>query len=789
MMKKLSLTMVLLALLLSFGALFKLGDPSVEAAGAQQSNVPVSITVKTYFDAFNIITTTLGDRWFDEANDKLYTLVANAWNSGSVIPVSQPGSPSTGNQWFNEETNKLYTYGESSWDGGVTLAVSQPSFLYGQTLAVDTNLADSSGYTFGFWVINGVVYQNLPVDHSFTLTSANEFQAVYHDNDTYYVAFMDTNGKILKVDYVDQSGTDDAVPPSTAALSKPGFTVSGWNGTYSDVSGNAIVKVAYTLSNATMYTLNAVNGTGDGAYAFDSYVTVTPDAAPSGQVFHHWDVDGVIVSYQATYDFTLLKNTTITAHYAVSAATDAPFVSLSHVPGIRSGYKSYVGQFYLPSGYTLVEYGTLYTDDALATIDFNTSGVTRQPSTKYVASTGEYLVSYNEANVTSVVAYLVCKNASNELATVYSEVIAHEVINAGFETATLSGWNSYMIWKNEAGISAFVPDRVVNGTYFDGNYSYNRDGSWNFGIVGGSVTWGQAEERMGHMRSSNFVLTGSGWISFKLGGGKTTSLAYVSVRKTSDNTEVARFGNRHWNNTTLAGQGNAEAYMFQYYYDLSDYIGTSLYFTLTDSSSYNWTILSADAFNTYYPTALTPSADQTAVDIIPVIYGAGSATSTFQTFYTGIDNWQDPQGILQWDGIRGRTNKSCGDGCLGVVRSPAFKTSETNKYLKWDWQGDIRKDKQIFLSVKEVGTNIEVMRLVKRANLNIDGDQGATNAHWADLSSLDTSKEYYIELVDNYTGGWGLISIYNLRLSTTQGTAGDDAFIITGIVTNYTYVK
>ncbi|MCK7484315.1 MAG: hypothetical protein MZU97_01230 [Bacillus subtilis] len=121
---------------------------------------------------------------------------------------------------------------------------------------------------------------------------------------------------------------------------------------------------------------------------------------------------------------------------------------------------------------------------------------------------------------------------------------------------------------------AWQDARVVDGTYFSG-YPYHRDGSYNLGIVWNDAPWDQSSERMGHLISAPFVLGGSGWVSFKLGGGRNGSFAYVSVRRTSDHVEVARFGNRHFNDTAVATNQfgnpitNAEAFLFQYYFDLS----------------------------------------------------------------------------------------------------------------------------------------------------------------------------------------------------------------------------
>ena len=347
-------------------------------------------------------------------------------------------------------------------------------------------------------------------------------------------------------------------------------------------------------------------------------------------------------------------------------------------------------------------------------------------------------------------------------------------------------------------------DRVVNGTYFGGNYPYDRDGSYNIGVEGGSLSWDQSSERMGHLRSSDFILGGSGWISFKLGGGKTSSFAYVSVRKTTDNTEIARFGNRHFDDKTVATAqygstiDNAEAFLFQYYFNLSSVgtLGESYYFVLTEASSYDWAILSADSFVSYYKTEPSASSDELATNILPSISGAGSATVSITNgnFDNGLTGWDNVDGIWRDDSGVARSNVN-GDGDLGVLRSTAFKIDATYQYLRFDWAGGQMYDKQIFLSIKEVGTNIEVMRVVRRDNLSSKESNDFDN-HMVDLTGLDTSKEYYLEFADNRSGGWGVNFIDNIRLidstewhSVIDSYSGDEAVYITPLEVKFVYVK
>jgi hypothetical protein len=739
--RKLLLSIAILTFIVALLGLFKLGVPKVEASGSQQGAAAVTITLKSYFASDNIVT--------------------------------HPVANST----------------------------------YGNTLSFATDIGNPSGFTFGFWVVNGVVRTDLPKNHVFTLVYDNDFQAVFYPDNLLYVAFMDSNGKILKVEYVTQGG--NAVPPGQelenpiTLPTKPGFTLnaveSRWNGSYTNVQNHKILTAQYTMSNATKYSLTVDNGTGDDVYDFNQVVTVSADGAPSGQKFHHWEVDDLTVSYQSTYSFTILKNTTIKAYYLDSSieTQDLPRITVSNNAGIREGSKSYVGQYYLPAGYTFVEAGLLTHVTNTAMIDIATSGVARRKATRFTAVTNEFLMSIPNASVACVRGYLIAKNPSNQLVTVYSEN-AYNVLNGGFEHGanSLYGWQTYRLWKNESGMAAFSTDLVHNGTYFGSN-PYGRDGNYQMGITGGSVGWSQSEERMGYLRSSDFVLGGAGWVSFKIGGGRSNAFAFVSVKKASDNTEIARFGNPNYNNTTIATAQyglsitNAEAFLFQYYFNLGSVgtLGETYYFLFCDTAGFNWSILSVDSLVTYYPLAPTPGSNQSATNILPNIPAQGGTAYTVSNNLTeNISNWEDPNNIFQWNNAEGRTNKTCGDGCLGVVRSSRFTFDSTYKYFKWEWAGRLREDKQIFVSIREFGTNTEVLRLV-RHNDHHEYQDGTRRHYWYDVSSyLVHGKQYYVEFSDNTTAGWGLQIMKNVRFSNTTST-DYQANRVSDIPSNFVYVK
>lgn len=371
----------------------------------------------------------------------------------------------------------------------------------------------------------------------------------------------------------------------------------------------------------------------------------------------------------------------------------------------------------------------------------------------------------------------------------------YQITNGGFETGNLEGWTAYRIWKDEPGLAAFDASLVTNGTYFGSN-PYNRDGSYNLGITSGSITWDGSTERMGYLKSSNFLLGGSGWISFKIGGGRYPEFAYVSVHKSSNDEEVARFGNRWYNNTTRAAAvygssiSNAEAFLFPYYFDLSAVVDldTSLYIKLCDTSAYDWSILSADSFVTYYPVESepTPDADSLATNILPTIQGVDTASNAIVNgnFDTNSDGWTISGTGWGRTSSSMRSNVNNGDAGMGILRSSAFTVS-TNKYIRFDWAGGLKNDKRIFVSIKELTTNTEVLRFVRRDDLSSKQSDSFDN-HMLNLSSLDVNKKYYIEFADNISGGWGVSYVDSIRIVAKSEwdsvTSGDRAVLVSGSV-------
>jgi len=276
------------------------------------------------------------------------------------------------------------------------------SKTYGSTVTVDAGSLASTGYTFVTYIVNGKVESTLPANNSFTVTSDLDVNAFYKPNGSVMVAFMDSNQDMLSVQYI--SSGADATAPSTTGLTKPGLVVSSttpWSGDYTGVTEDTVLWVVYENAGTETYSLTVNNGTADDtSYAYNEVATVT--ASGTG-TFQYWYMDGNIVSLQQTYSFTVLDNKEITAVYTgeeTGPTSEALFLALSDPYAIKTSYSTYVGQFYLPTGHEMVEFG-LIASDTPGDITLATSGVEKIRSDKFNPSTGEFVRSLLDSTYSS----------------------------------------------------------------------------------------------------------------------------------------------------------------------------------------------------------------------------------------------------------------------------------------------------------------------------------------------------------------------------------------------------
>lgn len=316
---------------------------------------------------------------------------------------------------------------QSMFDAGnIGEPISLGTQSYKTTIQLETHVNDAvspeGDYVFAFWVVNDVVRTDLPVDYTFTVIGDLDVIAVFSKVGEHAVLFMDSNAKLIDSQYVLNGA--NANDSALSLPDKPGYQVSSttkWSESTENITDDVALILRYDKVTDDTFTLTVTDGSGSGTYNYNAVVTV--NANENETPFSHWeDADGIILSTNSEYKFTMLENKEITAVYSASPEADSARVILSEDLVIREGYNSYLSQFYIPDGYTLVDFGmlTLHEDKYIA--DFDTEGVVINQGFKYYNFTNEFIMSFAVGSHYSIRAYLIIEDNLGNLTKYYSEM-------------------------------------------------------------------------------------------------------------------------------------------------------------------------------------------------------------------------------------------------------------------------------------------------------------------------------------------------------------------------------
>ena len=287
-----------------------------------------------------------------------------------------------------------------------------------------------SGHEFAFWIVNGVVRQDLPINHNFPITNKLNLQPVFNRTDRVAVVFIDSNGVYLGVKYASKNANmnDEGIPVPI----RPGYRVAQtkWASAFGDtslneISNNSVFVIQYE-SDGTIpgNSLQVTGGSGSGNYNFNSRVTVVAGDAGLNEVFSHWSENGVIVSYSPTYTFTLLKPRDLVAEFRETAVSQVPLVSMSGKLTIRSGHESYLAQYLVPEEFEVIEYGFLVSKSS-EQLTIGSAGVLIAQSNS-ISPIFEFVTSFTLNTFRSFRAYIVVIQGDGAPQYIYSEVFQRD---------------------------------------------------------------------------------------------------------------------------------------------------------------------------------------------------------------------------------------------------------------------------------------------------------------------------------------------------------------------------
>ncbi|MDD3712720.1 MAG: starch-binding protein [Candidatus Izemoplasmatales bacterium] len=338
-----------------------------------------------------------------------------------------------------------YTYTINK-DGVSETPTTITNINYGTSVSFDFGTAPE-GYTFIGHINHDKLISTGSNIVSINVTDNTAVEYLFKTTGSTAVIFKDTNLDFVDILLANGSGIITGYP-NISSYSKPGLTTTNWTdgtNTYTQtalatqVFSSGTTTILYPLyTTAESLSISVPNGTmtnlsiEEGVY-FNDLIQVVANAPGIGYYFDHWEKDGRIVSYDATYTFTVADNHKLAAVYDQIEASShtGSFVSVSTpYDNLRTGYYTLVGQFDLAIEDSIVEYGFIQSND-VSNPNLGTNTLTTDTdilySSKYNTETNEFVMSFNKSTAPLKTYYRSFITVINGTAvsTIYSEVVTN----------------------------------------------------------------------------------------------------------------------------------------------------------------------------------------------------------------------------------------------------------------------------------------------------------------------------------------------------------------------------
>lgn len=386
-------------------------DVVLTGEGNYKDGSSVTITAKVNPDKNYVF-----EKWVDEAGKLLssnpeYTLIINRNTTCKAVFIPQ---------YTVSVVSNDASLGSTSAQGGL--------YKYGEMLSLTATPYKNN--EFVCWEDNGRVVST-SCSYSFRVAGTHNIKAIFAESrKKYRVTFKDAGGRILKIEQV-KKGSAATAPDEPA---KAGYVFAGWNKPFKNITGDTVITATYKQDTIT-YSVNITNATFEGLegkstenFNYDSQVKLIPSTAPEGQKFSHWTKDGKIASYNKNYSFYVTGNTTAAAIFVPldSIVKKTPVITIDSNPIAEKGQITFAAQYTVDGEVfhesSVAEYGILLSQNDNP--DLGTLGVIRGKGC-LKTSTGQFMITKTNASGQTWYgrAYLVYRDSSNNLITVYSNTV------------------------------------------------------------------------------------------------------------------------------------------------------------------------------------------------------------------------------------------------------------------------------------------------------------------------------------------------------------------------------
>jgi len=279
---------------------------------------------------------------------------------------------------------------------------------------------------------------------------------------------------------------------------------------------------------------------------------------------------------------------------------------------------------------------------------------------------------------------------------------------------------------------------------------------------------GALESAVGTLTSPTFIVGGSGFVTFKVGGMKDGNYVYIDVVDASTKEILARYYNGLWADTTDGMKSGCT--LVAYKADLSAFAGKEVFFRISDNADSNYGLFFLDSFNTYYVTEPEGFNNATKVDyaVSGTIYdvfnggfemggvqgwwnaGEPGQVTGADAFFSGVAYGKD--GAYLYSGVEDHGAGNGREVNTGVLTSSVFEIGG-NGYITYMLGGG---NAHCYVQVIDSTTGEILARYRQQAR-----QDAVLVKYVADLSAY-IGRSVRIQVVDNATNDWGCVSFDNV---------------------------